>query len=64
MWASASLLPSGLTKSMSTRPFPLVERTLSREEAEAGGWFNGPPYGVAEVVLDEHDLPACSLNSE
>jgi hypothetical protein len=38
--------------------------TLSREEAEAGGWFNGPPYGVAEVVLDEYDLPACSLNPE
>jgi hypothetical protein len=36
---------------------------LSREEAEAGGWFSGPPYGVAEVVLDEHDLPACSLNA-
>lgn len=36
----------------------------AREEAEAGGWFGGPPYGVAEVVLDEHDLPACSLNAE
>ena len=36
--------------------------TLSREDAEIGGWFNGPPYGVAEVVLDEYDLPSCTLD--
>jgi hypothetical protein len=40
---------------------PELRRTLSRSEAEADGWFNGPPYAVAEVVFDEDDLPACSL---
>ena len=24
-------------------------------------WYSGPPYAVAEMVLDECDLPACSL---
>jgi hypothetical protein len=24
-------------------------------------WYNGPPYAVAESVLDEYDLMACSL---
>jgi len=24
-------------------------------------WFDGPPYEVVEVVLDEYDLPVCSL---
>lgn len=43
---------------------PSCRGPLSREEAEAGGWCSGPPYGVAEVVLDEHDLLACSLNPE
>lgn len=28
-------------------------------EAEAGGWFNGPPYAVAETVFDEQDQEAC-----
>jgi hypothetical protein len=32
---------------------------LTRAEAEAEGWFNGPPYGVAEAVFDEYDLEAC-----
>jgi len=22
-------------------------------------WYNGPPYAVAECVLDEYDLDAC-----
>jgi hypothetical protein len=39
-------------------------RTLSREEAEAQGSFNGPPYGVAESVFDEYDIPACSFVRE
>ena len=23
-------------------------------------WYNGPPYAVAETVIDEYDFPACS----
>jgi len=26
-------------------------------------WYNGPPYAVEECVLDEDDLPACSLDA-
>jgi hypothetical protein len=33
---------------------------LSRDEAEAEGWFNGPPYAVAESVFDEYDIEGCS----
>jgi len=32
---------------------------LPRDEAEADGWFNGPPYAVPEIVFDECDLAAC-----
>ena len=39
---------------------PALCRTLNRAEAESEGWFNGPPYAVAEIVFDEYDLPACS----
>jgi hypothetical protein len=24
-------------------------------------WYNGPPYAIPEYVLDEYDLPACTL---
>lgn len=34
-------------------------RTLSKAEAEATGWFSGPPYATAKVVFDEYDLEAC-----
>lgn len=34
-------------------------RPLSRPEAEAAGWFDGPPYAVAEIVFDEYDFAAC-----
>ena len=44
-------------------PDPALHRTLTRVEAEAERWFNGPPYAVAEIVFDEHDLPACSLEN-
>ena len=37
---------------------------LSPEQAEADGWFNGPPYAVAEVVFDEDDLPACEPTND
>ena len=29
---------------------------LTQSEAEARGWFRGPPYAVAERVFDEDDL--------
>ena len=25
-------------------------------------WYNGPPYGVAEIVFDEYDLEACAID--
>lgn len=34
-------------------------KTLTRAEAEASGWFNGPPYAVAEHTFDEYDQPGC-----
>jgi hypothetical protein len=37
-------------------------RTLSGAEAEVEGWFNGPPYAVAEHVFDENDLEGCRLD--
>ena len=30
-------------------------KTLSEKEASENGWFDGPPYAVAEVVFDEDD---------
>lgn len=34
--------------------------TISKAEAEKIGWFEGPPYGVAEVVFDEYGIDDCS----
>lgn len=45
--------------SSSRRGEPVTQRTLSQAEAEAIGWFNGPPYGVVEHVFDEDDREAC-----
>ena len=39
-------------------------RTLDHAEAEAEGWFNGPPYAVAEYVFDEGDIEGCSIAPE
>jgi hypothetical protein len=39
---------------------PDLRRTLSRAEAEAEGWFNGPPYAVAEHVFDEDGIQDCA----
>ncbi len=36
-----------------------VRRYLTHEEAELEGWFNGPPYVLAEVVFDEHGIVEC-----
>jgi hypothetical protein len=30
-------------------------------DAPDDSWYNGPPYAVVEHVIDEYDLPACSL---
>ncbi len=35
------------------------QTVLSRQEAEQQGWFDGPPYRVAEHVVDEDDLEIC-----
>jgi hypothetical protein len=34
--------------------------SLTREDAEKNGWFNGPPYAVEEVVFDEYDFGGCT----
>ena len=42
-----------------------VERVLTRLEAEADGWLEGPPYAVEELVFDESDFGGCtSLTSD
>ena len=41
-----------------------VRRTLGYAEAEAEGWFNGPPYAGVESVFDEYCIPACSLKPD
>jgi hypothetical protein len=39
---------------------PDRRRTLDQSAAEADGWFNGPPYAVAETVFDEYDIEGCT----
>jgi len=41
-----------------------LSRTLNGAEAEAEGWFNGPPYAVAETVFDEDSQEACEQTNE
>jgi hypothetical protein len=36
-------------------------QTIAFAGAEAEGWFNGPPYAVAEHVFDEDSIVDCSL---
>lgn len=36
----------------------LTHATLTRDQADAEGWFEGPPYAVAEEVFDEYDMDA------
>jgi hypothetical protein len=38
-----------------------TKTTYNKRQAEENGWFNGPPYGVAETVIDEYDQDACTL---
>jgi len=37
---------------------------LNQSEAEAEGWFKGPPYAVAECVFDEYDQRGCTPGDE
>ena len=39
---------------------PALRRTLSGAEAEAEGWFRGPPYAVVESVFNENDIEGCA----
>lgn len=41
-----------------------THQILSQTEAEAEGWFNGPPYAVDETVFDEFDIEGCSLEPD
>jgi hypothetical protein len=37
-----------------------ISRKLNEEQARAEGWFNGPPYAVAEQLFNEDDIKNCS----
>lgn len=39
-------------------------RTADRAEAEAIGWFDGPPYAVAEHIFDEDSIEGCSIERD
>lgn len=54
-------IPVGTLKIVKFSPDKRVECTLTPEEAEQQGWFNGPPYAVAEYVFNEFDIVGCSL---
>jgi hypothetical protein len=43
---------------------PELRRTLNYAEAEAEGWFNGPPYAGVEKVFDEYDQEVCTSGPE
>lgn len=34
-----------------------------RLDAPDDSWYQGPPYAVAESVLDENDLAGCALDA-
>ena len=38
---------------------PVATRLVSGQEAEAIGWFEGPPFSVIEHVFDEEDQQLC-----
>ena len=38
---------------------PASLRTISGDEAEGMGWFEGPPYNVVERVFDEDEQSSC-----
>lgn len=37
----------------------VATQTISGVEAEAQGWFEGPPYASPEHVFDEDDMAGC-----
>src|SRR2546423_1022034 len=41
-----------------------LRRSLRGSEADADGWFDGPPYAVAETAFDEYEMEACTLQPE
>lgn len=42
----------------------IQNETLDHDQANRQGWFNGPPYAVAESVFDEYDIGGCSLEPD
>jgi hypothetical protein len=42
-----------------TSEYAAMTQTVSKEEAETQGWFNGPPYAVEEIVFDQNDMEGC-----
>jgi antitoxin ParD1/3/4 len=43
---------------------PGAGRTLNEAEADAEGWFSGPPHAVAESVFDEDAMQGCTWEPE
>ena len=41
----------------------IVAICISQHEDDPS-WFNGPPYAVAETVIDENDIPVCELQTQ
>ncbi len=41
-----------------------LRRIINQEDATSGGWFEGPPYSVAEHVFDEDDQVTCEIAKE
>ena len=43
---------------------PIEHFTITTEEAEKQGWFDGPPFASAECVIDEYDQEVCYLRED
>jgi len=39
------------------------QQSLNETDAAAEGWFNGPPYAVAEHVFDEDGVAGCHVSA-
>ncbi len=39
-----------------------IKHVYNQQQAEAEGWFNGPPYAVGEEAFDEYDMDGCTLD--
>ena len=42
----------------------ITHHTISGEEADRIGWFDGPHYAVVETVFDEDDREICTLTED